>query len=407
MTATPRAAVHVERPLPTAAIVGIFALIGLNLRTTFGAVPPLLDDIGDDLGLSGIAVSLLTAIPIVCLGALAPPAQWLARRIGHEQLTALALLLLTVAETLRLAGHVVGLLYLSTFLSGTAMGAVSTVMPGLIGHHVRRRPGFGAGVYSMAMATGSTIAAWASVPLAEALGGWNRSLASWAVPTAVCTLAWLLVFPRLLRGDQLKAASDVAAETDVHGLPWRSRTAWLITYYFALNTFLGFSILTWLAPAYLDRGWSAASASHLLSAFFAVQVVAMIVFPAITDRTRDRRPLLALSIGCSALGTLGLAAAPDLAWMSVVLYGLGLGGGFALGLVLLVDVTSSRGEAARLSAMVFLLSYCLAALGPVMVGALRDLTGSFTLAFWILSIIAFAHLAVVPALRPGRLLEPA
>ncbi len=404
MTSTSKAEVRVERPLPTLAVIAIFALIGLNLRTTFGAVPPLLDDIGDDLGLSGLAVSLLTAIPIVCLGALAPLAQRIARRIGHEQLTALALILLTVAETLRLGGHVVGVLYLSTFLSGTAMGAVSTVMPGLIGHHVSRRPGFGAGVYSMAMATGSTIAAWMSVPLAEALGGWNRSLASWAVPTAICTLVWLLVLPRLVRGDQPTTTSDIAADADVHGLPWRSRTAWLITYYFALNTFLGFSILTWLAPAYLDRGWSAESASRLLSAFFAVQVAAMIVFPVITDRTRDRRPLLALSIGCSALGTLGLAAAPGLAWVSVVLYGLGLGGGFALGLVLLVDVTRSRAEAARLSAMVFLVSYCLAALGPVMVGALRDLTGSFTLAFWILSVIAVIHLAVVPSLRPGRLL---
>jgi CP family cyanate transporter-like MFS transporter len=384
-------------------VVAIFALIGLNLRTTFGAVPPLLDDIGDDLGLSGLAVSLLTAIPIVCLGALAPLAQRLARRIGHEQLTTLALLLLTVAEVLRLGGHVVGVLYLSTFLSGAAMGAVSTVMPGLIGHHAGRHPGFGAGVYSMAMATGSTIAAWVSVPLADALGGWNRSLASWAVPTAVCLFVWLLVLPRLLRSDPTLTAGAEVVDADVHGLPWRSRTAWLITYYFALNTFLGFSILTWIAPAYVDRGWSAESASRLLSAFFAVQVIAMIVFPVITDRTHDRRPLLALSIGCSALGTLGLAATPGLAWASAILYGLGLGGGFALGLVLLVDVTRSRAEAARLSAMVFLVSYCLAALGPVMVGALRDLTGSFTLAFWILSVLAVVHLAVVPALRPGRL----
>jgi MFS transporter, CP family, cyanate transporter len=385
-----------ERPLPTAALIALFALIGLNLRSVFGAVPPLLDDIGADLALSGFALSLLTAIPTLCLGLLAPPASRLALRIGHEQVTAAALVVLTLAEALRLAGSVVALLYLSTFLTGAAIGAISTMMPALLGYHLESRPGLGAGVYSTAMATASACAAWLAVPLATSLGGWNRSLASWALLTAVTTACWLLVLPRLTR-----PASAQPQEPEASGLPWRSRAAWLLTAYFALQTFVGFAAMTWVAPAYRDAGWSADAASRLLSVFFAIQIVGMLVLPAITDRTTDRRPVLLLSSGTCTLGLLCLAATPSLAWVGAVLFGLGIGGGFAVGLVLLVDVTRSRAEAARLSAMVFLLSYTFATLGPVLVGVLRDVTGGYALGFWCLTVAGFGLVAVVPFLRPS------
>ena len=383
------------------ALVAVFGIIGLNLRTTFGAVPSLLDDVGDDLHLSGFALSLLTAIPVVCMGLLAPVAQRLAARVGQEQLTTLSLALLTIAEVMRLGGQVGWVLYLSTLLSGAAMGGVSTVMPGLIGHHLGRAPGLGAGIYSTAMATGSAIAAWLTVPLATTLGGWNRSLAFWAVPTAVTTLCWLLVVPRLTRSD-IRGVRSVREPPSVHRLPWRSRTARLLGLYFAIQTLLGFSVLTWVAPAYRARGWAAEDAALLLSLLLVVQVVAMLVLPAITDRTRDRRPLLALALGSTALGLLCFAATPTLAYVAAALVGLGVGGGFSLGLVLLVDVTTNRAEAARLAAMVFLLSYTFAALGPLLVGVLHDLTGGFAVGFWALFALSVAHLAVVPGLRPGR-----
>ncbi len=281
-----------ERPLPTAALIALFALIGLNLRSVFGAVPPLLDDIGADLALSGFALSLLTAIPTLCLGSLAPPSSRLALRIGHEQVTAAALVVLTLAEALRLAGSVVALLYLSTFLTGAAIGAMSTMMPALLGYHLKSRPGLGAGVYSTAMATASACAAWLAVPLAVSLGGWNRSLASWALLTAVTAACWLLVLPRLTR-----PTTEEPQESEGNGLPWRSRAAWLLTAYFGLQTFVGFAAMTWIAPAYRDAGWSADAASRLLSVFFAIQIVGMLVLPAITDRTTDRRPVLAAVIG--------------------------------------------------------------------------------------------------------------
>jgi cyanate permease len=54
---------------------------------------------------------------------------------------------------------------------------------------------------------------------------------------------------------------------------------------------------------------------------------------------------------------------------------------------------------------VFLFSYSLAALGPVLFGAAHDLTDGFVLPYAGLLVAALAQLALVPRLRPGRVTE--
>ena len=58
--------------------------VALNLRPAIAAVPPLLDTIQSDLGLSATGAGLLTALPVVCMGLFAPAGAALARRVGRE-----------------------------------------------------------------------------------------------------------------------------------------------------------------------------------------------------------------------------------------------------------------------------------------------------------------------------------
>jgi CP family cyanate transporter-like MFS transporter len=389
-----------EPSLPAWACAVLFAAIGLTLRTTFGALPPVVDDIRRDLGLSALSVSLLTAIPVICIGALAPIVLWFAGRIGHERATACGLATLAIAEFLRLGGRVPAVLFVSALLTGTAMAIVSTLMPGLIGQHLRRQPGLATGIYMAAMASGLAVAAFLSVPLAEELGSWTRSIASWGLPTLLTCGCFVALIPRMV-GSAGHVAKGEVVET--HRLPWRSRTAVVVSVFFLIQTAVGFSAMAWLAPAYREWGWSAGSASRLYALFAVVQVVAVLLPPVLTDLTRDRRPLMAASLGCTAAG-LGLVASrvDELAHLAVLLFGFGVGGGFSLGMVLLVDYTSTRADAARLSAMVFLVSYTLAPLGPLLIGVLHDVTGNFTLGYWLLFGVALLHLLAILPLRPGR-----
>ena len=64
----------------TARFAAFFGRSFSSLRTIFASLPPLLAEVRADLGLSAGAAGLLTTLPVVCLGALAPLAPRLARR---------------------------------------------------------------------------------------------------------------------------------------------------------------------------------------------------------------------------------------------------------------------------------------------------------------------------------------
>jgi MFS transporter, CP family, cyanate transporter len=122
----------------------------------------------------------------------------------------------------------------------------------------------------------------------------------------------------------------------------------------------------------------------------------------------DRRPLVAASVCCGLIGLLGIVLLPDtVAVLWVALLGLGQGGGFSLGLVKLVDYAPSPAASARLSALVFLVSYSTASLGPLIFGAVHDGTDGFAVPYGLLVVVSLGQLVLVPRLRPGRLTEQA
>src|SRR6056300_1115566 len=104
--------------LPAWLIVALMAAIGLNLRATLGAIPPLLGDISAELGLSGIAQAGLTSVAILAMGVFAPVGQRMAARWGAEITTAVMLGLLSLSGFMRLAATTTGILMASVALAG-------------------------------------------------------------------------------------------------------------------------------------------------------------------------------------------------------------------------------------------------------------------------------------------------
>src|SRR5919206_1675365 len=76
-------------------------LIAANLRPAVVGVSPLLAQIQVSEGLSATAAGVLTALPLLCFGLLAPAAPRLARRVGIERALLLALVLLCVGFAVR------------------------------------------------------------------------------------------------------------------------------------------------------------------------------------------------------------------------------------------------------------------------------------------------------------------
>lgn len=90
-------------------------------------------------------------------------------------------------------------------------------------------------------------------------------------------------------------------------------------------------------------------------------------------------------------------------WIPLAAFG--LGGGFTLAMTLPLDNTSSVEEANVWNAFTLTVGYLLAAAGPLTVGELRDATGSFGLAIWLLVVLAALLVVLAAVLRPRQLIR--
>ena len=158
------------RPAVLLAIVWL----GLNLRTVIASLPPLLPDIRADLGLSAAVAGLLTTLPVLCFGLLAPPARRLAHRLPLEAMLVGCALVTAVAAALRGIGTVAAL-FVGSMLAGASVAMGQTALPVLIRIAFDRAVGTMMGSYSMALPIGATLGAGLAVPLQQALGGSGRA----------------------------------------------------------------------------------------------------------------------------------------------------------------------------------------------------------------------------------------
>ncbi len=391
------------RPVGVLLLVTGIALVALNLRTPLAVVPPLTGELERDLGLGGPAVGLLTTLPVLCMGLFAPPAQRLAHRHGREATVALALGSMLVGTLLRVAGGGPAPLYAGTLLVGVGIALVGTLLPGVVKDYAPDRAGLLTAVYLSAMMVGATAASAGAVPLADATGSWREAL----LLPVVLVVAGLVGWAPVVRGARrTRLEGGTAADGVRRRLPWRSRTAWLLAAYLAAQSLLFYTELAWIAPTFVAEGSSDEAAGVHLAVFMAAQLGASVGVPLLADRSRDRRPLLLGVVGLSVLGLAGLVLAPVAGgWLWMVLLGLGGGGGFALGLVHLADWAQTPATSARLSAMGFLVSYCVGATGPTLFGALRDAAGAERPAWIALLAVTAGATPLLLRMTPDRLVR--
>ncbi len=381
------------------AVVAALVLVAANLRTLMASLPPLAEAVRADLGLSSAWMGVLTTVPVLCMGLLAPVANQVARRVGSARSIATGIAIVLSGLVLRGAGgEAVWALYAGTFLAGTGIALAGTLLPGIVkAVFPPRRAGLGTGLTMFSMMGGAAVASAAAVPLATALGGWSRSLLAWAAVALVGMLAWVPV----TRAVHHHTLPDEAPEDVSHALPWASATAWLLAGYLTCQSWQFYSALAWLAPTYETHGWSARDAGLLMAVFTGSQLVSGLVAPTLLDSVPDARVLLVAAGVLGGLGQVGIWLAPDTTpWLWAVLLGAGQGAAFALGLVLLVRYAATPRDSARLTAMAFLVSYSVAAFGPAAMGAVEDTTGGFAWVWALLALVAVPQLALAVRLRP-------
>ncbi|HEV7899307.1 MAG TPA: MFS transporter [Planosporangium sp.] len=379
------AVIETRQPTRHSVLLGLaIALVAANLRPALASVGPVLADLRADLHLSGIEAAILTAVPVLCLGALAATAPTLARRWGMEPVIAAVLAVIGAALLLRVSGGVV-VLFAGTVVVSGAIAIANVLLPAVIKRDFAGHGGAMMGVYSMALSGSAAIAAGATVPIGSVVGhGWRGALGSWALPAAIAFVAWL-PFTRSRHTPPVGAPGG--------GSLLRDRLAWQVTLFFGLQSLSFYAVLAWLPSVYRDHGYSPAAAGLMLSVSALIQIPVALVLPHLASRLADQRVLAAGCTLLTAAGLVGVLLAPTTApylWMMLV--GVGQGAAFAVGLTLFVLRTRTTADTARLSAMAQTFGYLVAAGGPLLVGAVHDAARSWTPALALLLLLAVPQL---------------
>jgi MFS transporter, CP family, cyanate transporter len=356
------------RPVrPVVVLLAVLAL-GVNLRASLSAYPPLIETVRADLGISAGLAGLVQAGVVLMMGAGSFAAPALARRLDRERAAALGVAAIAVGTLVHGVPATVTLVAGSVAI-GLGIGVTGVAITGVVRDHLPERAGAATGLYTVSMMGGATVASLTALPLADLLGGWWWALAAWVLPAVLALVVWWPVTRRL---HDVPQAPPVA-------LPWRNRFARLAVLFQAMSSVQFYAWLTWLAPFYEAQGFTTERAALVLSVWNVVQIPAALVVPALAERRRAWAPWAAACVVCGGLGVGGTLVAPVLPvlgpWLWVVLASLAVGAGFPLGLAVVAWRTPDGATSASVSALTLGSAYVVAGVAPLVMGVLIDVAG--------------------------------
>lgn len=371
-------------------IVLALILASLNLRPSITSISPLMSTIQSDLGINGITASLLTTLPVLCMGIFAPFSVKLSRRWGNEGAIVLALILIGAGTALRLFVGATPLMMFTSFLSGVGIALAGPLLSSFIKQYFPTRVAAMVGIYSTAMVVGASISVGLSVPLQNILGGsWKGSLSLWALLAVIALPIWVKL---ALSARKVRQSGQISA-LNVEALPVKNSRAWILTLFFGLMAAIFYSLTAWLAPAIQSQGYTKETAGSIQTLFTLISLPSTLLIPMLVHRYQRRVFWL---VGCALMELIGvlmlnLSISP---WLAAIPLGIGAGGLFPIALMLPIDETNNAQEASAWSAMTQSGGYILGALGPLGIGWLHDATGSFIQAFYGLAIIIVLQIMV-------------
>ena len=367
-------------------------LVALNLRPSMAAVGPLLSAIRGDMALSFSLAALLTLLPVMAMGLAMFFGMAVSQRLGEQRTVLLSLLIIGGATLSRLFLDSAGGLIASAVLAGIGIALIQALMPALIKSRFPDNVALCMGLYVTSIMGGAALAASFAPWVLMQTGNWRAGLAVWAVLALLAIPVWWAT---------RTTSPDVTRSVIRKESFFTNSRAWLLAIFFGLGTASYTCVLAWLAPYYVEKGWSEQNAGLMLGFLTAMEVISGLVVPAIANRSRDRRLVLIALLSLIITGFLGLILSPQhLSLLWPCLLGLGIGGLFPMSLIVSLDHLDEPQRAGGLTAFVQGIGYLIAGLSPLMAGVVRDRLGSFEWAWWSLTAVMALMLLMVLRFNP-------
>lgn len=351
-------------------LVAALALTGVSMRTAVTSVGAVLDEIEHGLHTTSGVAGLLTTLPVVCFagfGALTPR---LAAAMGPHRLLVIGLAIAAAGTLLRAVAPSIWIFLLLSVLALAGGAVANVVLPTLVKVHFRERIGAMTAVYTAALAVGTTAGAGLTVPIGTIGDGWRFGIGSWALFVIVAVLPWLPTLRREARSET--SGTHLPASALLH-----SRTAWVLTAFFATQSMQAYIAFGWFARFMHAHGVSESSAGWMVALLSALGIPISLLAPNVA--LHHHRALVSGLVACYVVAYIGLGVAPvGGAWVWMVFTGIG-SGMFPLALTMVGLRSRTAETTAALSAFMQAIGYIVAGSGPLLFGILYGVTGSWVL----------------------------
>jgi len=377
-------------------IAGII-LVAFNLRPAITSLGPLVGMIQTDIGLAHWSAGLLMSLPLVVFAFMSPLVPKLAIRLTNEKTLLFGLIILFIGISIR-SIPTAFLLFLGTLLVGLGIAIGNVLLPAVVKDKFPKKFGLMTSVYSTSMGLIASLASGVSIPLAVGFNlGWQGAQMVWGIPAIIAIILWTFLFKM---NQKNRNVVKVIAPTSTR--IWRSPLAWQIATFMGFQSFLFYVTISWLPEILHSQGMSLQTAGWMLSFTQLIGLPASFFIPVLAGKFQSQVWIsFALSL-CSVIGYTGLwlGSSYPVLIISIMLIGLALGGSFPLALSYIGLRARDGRQAAELSGMAQSTGYILAAVGPLFIGYLFDLTHLWNVPLMALILVSF--IVMVFGMLSGR-----
>ena len=357
------------------------------MRASYTGIGTIIHLIKSDLSMNSASAGMITTIPTIVFAVVCPLASMLSGRIGIGRMLEGALVFILIGTGLRGFWGAAGL-FTGTVLLATGVGIMNALLIGLIKLRFPSHTGLVTSAYTTTMAGTTALFMGVNIYIAGAIG-WRNCLAMWALPALAAVIIWgTQAFKAENQGLEEKPktpaadpSASAAREDPLMLSLFKKPLAWILMIYMGTQSLMFYCISAWLPSILVEKGLSVESAAKMTTWLQVASISTTLLVPILCDRMNRQRLAAVLQLIYIAGAVLFFfSSSGPLMTVSVTLMALGMGSGFSFCVFLFSAKTKTPAQAAAVSGFAQCGGNIIAAVGPVLMGAIFDRTESWNAA---------------------------
>ncbi|MHA2024655.1 MAG: MFS transporter [Candidatus Thorarchaeota archaeon] len=374
----------------------VYFAFGLILAS----IPPLVNVIAADLSLNYSEMGIILGSVILMYIPLSVPVGVGIDRFGQKKAIALGLLLVSVSAILRSFVFSFETLFLVVFLFGFGGPTISVGLAKVVSSFFEgRERGIASGIYMTGVSVGSGLAlALTNSFILPMVGTWRNVFSFYGIIGLFIALAWILLARESTSESKLRDV--ILPMKKILRTLLSDKSVWIVAIIGSSSFLVFYGFGNWLPTLLEEMGLDPVTAGIWASIPTWLGLIGSGIIPGVT-KAGNRKPIIValLLIEGISMYIVGITSGTFLL-VSLIIFGIVSGAIMPLMIVVMMDLPEVGAEYTGIaSGLFFSIGATMGFIGPILVGYLTDLTGSFLPALILLALVVEAMIVLTVVLK--------